>query len=288
MKFEDIINSEEKVKSFIVLMVIGIALAVIIGIYSLIKIWSPSDENTEEVQKVLGTYEFVKISEEQMAKRYFSNVFVHMYNEDYQTLYGLLDPLYVKENNVTVDSLRTYIQNKGMSGTDIILEKYDMKEIEGQRVYTLQVQSADGSKMEKIIVKEKSPKNITISFGSKLYYEDTGNKETKDGLEYECLSVEDEGTQITVKVKITNISTYNISINKEKAIFAVKAISDKNTLINSVSDTVSSRTIELTPQQTFTYIGVFRKDDYQTIKGIKIDKVYNATSNIEIASEYIF
>ena len=288
MKFEDIINSEEKVKSFVILMIIGIILIGIIGIYSLIRIWAPSDENTETEQKTLGIYNIVNVSEEEMAKKYFSTIFVHMYNEDYEKLYNLLDPLYIKENKVTVDSLRTYIQNMGMNGTDIVLEKYVVENLEENKVYTLQVKSANESKIEKIIVKEKSPKNITISFGNKLYYEETDNKQIKDGLEYECLSVEDTGNQITIKVKITNISADKITINKAKEIHAVKAITNNNTVVNAVSDTISSRVIEILPKQSFMYVGVFTKDNYKTIKGIRVENIYNSISDINMTSEYEF
>lgn len=289
MKFEDIINNEEKVKSFVVLMVVGIALVAIVGIYSLIKIWTPDDEVVSETENNdLGTYQVKNISQEEMAKTYFSNIFVDMYNEDYESLFKLLDPLYVKENSVTVDKLRNYIQNNGMGGTDLVLEKYDVESIEGYRVYTLQVALLDKSKVEKIIVKEKSPKDITISFGNKLYYEDTSNKVSQDGLEYECISVEDAGTQITVKVNIKNISTNNIIINRDKQIYAVKAITDKNTMVNMVSDTITGRTIELTPEQTFTYIGVFRKNDYTTIKGIRLESVISTKTGISINSTYEF
>ena len=233
-----------------------------------------------------GKYSIDKIEEEEIAKKYFSQIFAPLYNQDFIELYSMLDEAYIKSENITISNLEDRLRNSGMVGTNLILEKYNVESRDDYRYYKLQISNEDHTKTEHIIIKEISPNDFTVLLGNKIIYDEKKEKIVKDGLEYEIVSIEETSYQMVVKINIKNILTDDIILNKDKENHPVKAISDRKSLISPMSDTLSKKSIHLQPGKTFTLVGVFMKNSKEKIIQLQIDNIYNSKTGNEMTSIY--
>lgn len=286
MKFEDLIDTDDKVRTFIIFMGIGIVLVIILVVYSIFNSWSDIKNPPKIEENEFGKYTIDRISEEEIAKKYFSQIFAPLYNENFSKLYSMLDEAYIKSENITVSNLEEKIRNSGMAGTDLLLEKYEVENRDNYKYYKLQIALPDHTKTEYIIVKEISPNDFTVLFGNKIIYDEKDEKILQDGLEYEIVSMEETSHQMTVKINIKNILSDDIILNKDKEDYPVKAISNMKSVISPMSDTLSKKAIHLQPGKTFTFVGVFMKNSKEKIVKLQIDNIYNSKTGNETTSVY--
>lgn len=291
MNIKDIMNSENKSQTFAILMVTGIIFVVIACIYSLIMIWTSTDNGVAEKTPIkIGEYEIKTKTNDDMAKYYYSIIFGDLISQDYDRLYERLDPAYVVQYKIKKENFQKYIEKKKISDINLILEKYENQNLEGyNKIYILYVKTKNSDALEKIIVKEKSPNNFVIAFDGYISYDNSKGGVEKEGLMFTLQDMEQVGTQITIKMYIKNVTTQKIILNKDKEIYAIKALTNNNLLLSTVSDTITGRSAELAPQQEFSYTAVFNKTSkFENIVGINIGSVYYGDSKVSSSVTYEF
>lgn len=282
MNLNDIFNSENKNQAVVVLLITFMVIVVIVCIYVLVIIWSPSDTNNQKEKLLsIGEFEKITVTEEDMVKQYFAKVFALMINRQYTELYQILDPLYIKEYNVTEESLKEYIENKGINVIGLELEKYEKSQMEGySNIYTIQVRILDEGILERIIIKEFSPTNIKVAFNDYLAHEITSVGVIKDGLKFILHELELNNNQYSITASITNTLDETIILNKDKEIYSIQAITDMGDTISTVSDTITGQAVEIKSGETYNYKGIFSKShSFNNIAGLYIPSIYYKTSN---------
>lgn len=228
-------NSEQKTQILTTVMVIGIFLVVIISILALIAIWTPKKQQEEKIKTQedlqVGEYVSAYISEEEVLKKYFSNIFAKMISEEYTELYSMLDEEYKEKTNINIEQFSEKMRNMQMGGKHLIFDSYNSIVYGGQNIYIINLKTADNKVYDKIIVKESSPEQYTLSFDNIIHYTDEQSSIKKEGINLTFKSVLYTTEEIVFEINVQNLSGTTIQLNSKNLPEGIYIVdSNRNTI----------------------------------------------------------
>lgn len=223
-------------KDLIVILIVAVILILGLTIFSLVMIWKPAKEKEEEFE--VGKYNYESKSDEEILEDYIDEIGAYLRDGDYNSLYSIVGTDYSLYTNLTVNSLKEKCEKLKISGQEIYLESYEIKEINGlNKLYFAVVRGKVSNISTMIVIREYSPKNYSITFDNFVArYANNSNKTAENVrllVEYEYYTT----TQAEYKVKITNANSNSIYINSAEYADGVYLgfTSDKITPVNSVT-----------------------------------------------------
>lgn len=223
-------------KDLIVILIVAVILILGLTIFSLVMIWKPAKEKEEEFE--VGKYNYESKSDEEILEDYIDEIGAYLRDGDYNSLYSIVGTDYSLYTNLTVNSLKEKCEKLKISGQEIYLESYEIKEINGlNKLYFAVVRGKVSNISTMIVIREYSPKNYSITFDNFVArYGNNSNKTAENVrllVEYEYYTT----TQAEYKVKITNANSNSIYINSNEYADGVYLgfTSDKITPVNSVT-----------------------------------------------------
>lgn len=198
-------------KDLIVILIVAIILILGLTIFSLVMIWKPKKIREKFT---VGTYDYNSKSEKEILEGYISEIGSYLAKNDYDHLYGMVGSDYVLYTNLTVDSLKEKCKNMKIAGEEIFLESYETQTINDiNKLYFAVVRGKVSNISTTIVIREKTPRNYTITFDNFVARYGTNSNKTAENvrllLEYEYYTT----TQAEYKIKITNTNANSIYIN---------------------------------------------------------------------------
>ncbi|MGN1012993.1 MAG: hypothetical protein ACI4ON_04085 [Clostridia bacterium] len=221
---------EEKEKKYIYLAFIVIIILLIIV---LIAIWSPMFSNKSKFADKLSTSTFYK-EEDYISKykeKYKSLALKYINMNNYEELKDKLNPDYLAENDLTVDTAYEYlVKNNILTHTNstTILYNSDVKNNDKQYIYTYVYKVGDIEKMIHVI--EDYYNSYTISFSQDSYpiLNNCNFEIDKDGLKFNIQAISSYSESIVINFSVENQTT-------EEYVFNFNSINDAAAKINNTN-----------------------------------------------------
>lgn len=212
-------------RRILVLCVIGIILALILSFTTITSIWkknlsgAPSENssnNTTYSNSGIGVFETVNVSDEAQVKKYVAHIAETLELGNFDDIYSMVDPGYLKYFKITKDSLKSRLSSKGVMNIKLNMSGYKKGTIESMNVYSVDYASTDNSITCNINIVEKSPNNYTIAFDDFVTYIEEPREFIRDGLKFTIYDQAWFKSRYVLKAKLENLNEDSYVVNASR------------------------------------------------------------------------
>lgn len=263
--------SYQQQRALTILVVTGIIITIILTIVILISIWMPSNNDNIEDSFKVGKASYISVEQEDVVKKYFSEVFSMLLSKDYKTLYDKLSPDYIKHNEMTEIKLKEFLENENIVGQPLELYKYDSGKLPGyNNIYSINMKVADNVYDIKLIIKESSPKQYTISFDEFVDLKENIYSQTNESINFTVNKVIYFNSKVQYDVTIKNVYKDNIILNSKQAYESIMLKDKSENLIAPSVVVLGGKSLKLIPNETRKLKLVYNVGslNYKNISGI--------------------
>lgn len=257
----------EKQRKLLVVFILALILVVIATLAALVVIWIPDPETEEDEQFIVGKVNQQTVTEEEVVKKYYEQLYVLFANSDLDGIYELVGEDYLEYYELEKEEVIEWLKEKNVTSKMLELSQYKAFMLAGySNVYEFDLKAKDEAYSVNVVIRESSPNNYTIAFDKFIDYKKDVYTSTKDSVKLDIYERIQYTNSIQYEIKLTNCYNKNIKINLDKSATPIILVNSQSEVRIPIMTTLATVEVELEPEESRIFTAAFDiEDEYDYI-----------------------
>ena len=272
-------ENENNDRKILILCALGAVCVIIVAIIVLIGIWTPDKKTEAQEQKAdlsLGKYENIYVDDKEQVNQYIDKITTYLATKNLDKLYEMLNPEYVEYFNVSKEKLKKDLVEKGLYGTVLTSNKYNLSTLNSNRYITANLNSnTKGYVQDLVNIIEYSPNDYKIAFDNFVMYNKVPQEYIRNKLNIKVNEQVAFNSKYIIKMSITNNTDDVVYFNPNRAYDFIYLVSSTQGNVPLAVHLYSRETVSIDNGKTLNLNMEFNIDEMSVnnIKGILIKEV---------------
>jgi len=246
----------------------------------------PEKEKVYEV----GEVELVQKSDEDILLKHYENISKMLMESDLDKLASLVSEEYLEYKDYTVEDVKKYITDKGVTGRKLELASSSVYSFnEYTNVFYLDIKASGEVYSLGVVVIEETPNNYKISFDKFVDYKENVYNASLESVGLGIINRTRFLTNVEYRVRITNNYNKAITINSNKEADPLNLVNgNQGTVRNPITLNFASKVVTIPSGEAREYTVTYNMNgvsDYliynvMVLKGVSYEGI-TGTKNIE-------